>query len=86
MSVLPCSQAFEKQLKNAFDASWDYGAGAADGAGAVLQEVVVVLGGEDTAADYLDVFAVAFFQLGDELGEEGFVAGGQTGDKVAHGF
>jgi len=46
MSMLLCSQAFEKQFKNAFGALWDYGAGAEDGAGAVLQEVVIVLGGE----------------------------------------
>ena len=46
MSVLPCSQAFQKQFQNAFGALGDYGAGAEDGAGAVLEEVVVVLGGE----------------------------------------
>ena len=79
----PLRQVLQEEFKDAFGALRalrDYGAWVEDGVGVVFQEGVVVLGGEDAAADYLylDVLAVAVFQFGDATTSWGMQFLGRT--------
>lgn len=66
-----------EDFKHADGRRGDACAGAEDGGHSRTIEVVVVLGGDDTAGGDHDVVAAKFLQLLDNLGHEGLVACGE---------